>query len=144
MRTTLVYNADKELCKWASERLFGDKYPPFGDDCSAIGVALDGRIIASVVYSNYFPNVNMDMSIASIDKRWATRFNLNAFFAFPFIQLGLKRVTTLCSANEGKIIEFNKTLGFIPEGYHKDLWFSGGDCISFRMLKNECRWLRNG
>lgn len=140
----LVYNAREDLLKWASDIIFGEDSNGFDMSCEAIGVVLNDRLIAAVVYSNHSPRVNMEMSIASIDKRWASRSNLNAFFSYPFIQLDLKRVSTQCSAKEGSIIEFNKRLGFKPEGYHREAWHAGGDVISFGMLKGECRYLNYG
>lgn len=140
----LIYDARKDLLDWASKQIFGDTGHVFDEASEAIGVALGDRLIAAVIYSNHSPNLNIEMSIASIDKRWATRSNLKAFFAYPFIQLGLKRVSTQCSANEGSIIEFNRRIGFTPEGYHRQAWHTGGDVVSFGMLKHECKWLDYG
>lgn len=140
----LVYNAREDLLKWASSIIFGDKTAGFDMSSEAIGVVRNNKLIAVVVYSSHSPELNIEMSIASIDKSWASRQNLNAFFSYPFIQLNLKRVSTQCSAKEGSIIEFNKRLGFKPEGYHREAWHSGGDVISFGMLKDECRWIDHG
>jgi len=137
---TLVYDNHSEICEWASKGIFGNP-SMFDRDCSAIGVMEDGRLIAGVIYNNYYPNISIEMSIYSVDKRWATRQNLRAFFHYPFIQLNLKRVTTLCSANEGDIIMFNQRLGFSKEGFHPEAHASGDDAISFGMLKKDCRWL---
>jgi len=107
-----------------------------------MSVIKDGQIIAAVVYTNWHPKLSIEMSVASIDKSWATRHNLKAFFKYPFIDLGVKRVMTLCSAKKRDIIMFNKRLGFKPEGYHREAWELGGDAVSFGMLKNECKWVK--
>lgn len=135
----LLYGADRDVCEWASGQIFGD-HDRFNELCSAIGVVEDGKLIAGVIYSDYCPGHSIEMSVASVDKRWATRHNLKAFFHFPFIELRLERVWTQCSAEQEGVIMFNKRLGFKQEGYHPKGWPLGGDSLSFGMLKEGCKW----
>jgi RimJ/RimL family protein N-acetyltransferase len=137
----LLYGADKDVCEWVSLGLFGEP-TGFDDKARATGVVKSGKLIAGIIYTNYQPELSIEMSIFSLDKSWCSRYNLNAFFKYPFIDLKVKRVSTLCSATERDIIMFNKRLGFKQEGYHRDAWHSGGDTISFGMLKSECKWIR--
>lgn len=139
----ILYGADQDVCEWVSNQLFGENYA-FDSKSKAIGVVKDNELIAGVIYNNYQPNLLIEMSIASIDKQWCSKHNLRAFFKYPFIQLGLERVQTLCSAKEGGIIMFNQRLGFKKEGYHRMAWPLGGDAISFGMLKSECKWINHG
>jgi RimJ/RimL family protein N-acetyltransferase len=81
------------------------------------------------------------MSVYSVDKRWANRDTLKKLFSIPFIQLGVKRVQTVCSAHDDGVIMFNKRIGFKQEGLHKEAFPDGGDAISFGMLKGDCKWL---
>lgn len=139
----LLYGCDEGVARWVSLQIMG--YPSGFKDCTAIGVIDSEKIIAGVVYSGYtegpnFKPITIEMSVASIDKRWCNRHNLRAFFAYPFIQLGLERVQTLCSANNEGVIMFNKRLGFTREGLHRKAWPLGGDAISWSMLKEECKW----
>lgn len=136
----LLYGAKKDILPWASKQLFGTEND-FNEADEAIGITKDGNLIGVVVYTDYRPNLSIEMSIATVDKNWASRYNLRAFFEFPFTQLRLRRVQTLCSANNEGVIMFNKKLGFKPEGYHRCAWHDGGDAISWSMLKEECRWL---
>ena len=143
----LLYGADQDVCDWASMQFIGRK--DWFRDSGAIGVVNNGKLIAGVIYSNYCTDkennpVSIEMSIASIDKRWATRHNLRAFFMHPFIDLKVKRVHTLCSAKNEGVVMFNKRLGFRQEGYHLEAWPLGGDAISWGMLKSECKWVKNG
>jgi len=136
----LLYGADKEVREWCSLGLYGD-IESFGDKDYTIGITKGDKLIAGIVYNNYLPNVSIEMSIFSIDKSWATRHNIKALFHYPFTQLNLRRVTALCSANEGDIMNFLKRLGFTQEGYHREANPLGGDMVSYGMLKTECRWL---
>lgn len=135
----LLYGADKDVCEWVSSHIFGeaDRFK----NGVGIGVVRDNTLIAGVVYSNYCTNHSLEMSVASVDKRWATRHNIKAFFSFPFIQLGLERVWTQCSAEQEGVIMFNKRLGFKQEGYHPRGWPLGGDSLSWGMLREDCKWL---
>jgi RimJ/RimL family protein N-acetyltransferase len=139
----LLYGCDIEVLEWVSLQLFEEKNG-FSKEDKAIGVVLDNKLIAGVVYNRYVPNITIEMSIASIDKRWCNRHNLRAFFNYPFIQLGLERVQTLCSATDEGVIMFNKKLGFTQEGLHRKAWPMGGDAISWGMLKPECKWINHG
>lgn len=141
----LLYQNQQILREWASLQLFGYD-DAFDEKTVCVGVGLDHKIIACVIYNNMQVDNNripytMEMSIASIDKRWCNRHNLRAFFNVPFTQYKLRRVSTRCSANEEGIIMFNKRLGFKPEGYHKAAFPDGSDAVSFGMLKKDCRWI---
>lgn len=135
----LVYGGDERVAKWVGEQLMRDaeSFSP----CKAIGIERDGKLIAGVVYNKYEPNLLIEMSIASLDKRWCTRHNLIALFRYPFIQLNLKRVQALCSANDKGVQMFLKRLGFIHEGVHPCAYHDGGTAYSFGMLKHQCRYI---
>jgi len=136
----LLYGADKDVREWVSMQLFGE-IDAFSDIDMAIGIVKDNKLIAGVVYNNYVPNISIEMSISSIDKCWATRYNLRALFKYPFTQLGLRRVTALSSANKGDIMNFLERLGFKQEGIHREAHYDGSDTVSFGMLRNDCGWL---
>lgn len=136
----LVYGHNRELCAWASLGLFGEP-DGFDEKAVAIGVIRDDKLIAAVIYSNYLPSISMEMSIYSIDKKWATRYNLKRLFSYPFIQLDLKRVAAMCSASNEGVVMFLKKLGFQQEGRHPQARHDGDDALSFGMLKHQCKWL---
>ncbi len=146
MSSKIVSGYDRFLTAWVSQVIFGIPDRFCLNTSRSIGVEIDGRLVCAVVYSDYQTKINGDphsieMSIGSIDKRWCTRHNLNEFFCYPFKQLKLPRVQTFCSATDQGIIMFNKRLGFVQEGYHREAWPTGGDGISWSMLKDECGWI---
>lgn len=136
----IIFGGHKHVSEWASQIIFGCK-DGWDEKARAISVVKDEKIIAAVIYTNWQPDVSMEMSIASVDKSWATRDNLRAFFKYPFIDLSVKRVQAQCSASAGGTMAFLKRLGFKPEGYHRCAGHDGGDIVSFGMLKNECKWI---
>lgn len=142
----LIYDKSKELTTWASIQLFGvPDY--FGEHATAIGDIRDDKIICVVVYNNFLlkPDgspLSIEMSIASIDKRWANRHTLRAYFAYPFIQLKLKRAQITSSVNAEGVNSMLKRLGCKIEGLHREAYPMGGDAYSWSMLSNECKWIK--
>lgn len=148
MNTELCYNQSDFFCRWAGAQLNGDP-ESFSRNAVAIGVLLEGKPIAAVVYNNYATDSKrqpllIEMTIASVDKRWCTRHNLNALFSYPFVQLGLKRVQSITSVNNEGVSMFLKRLGFKQEGIHPCAYSDGGDAVSFGMLKTNCKWIKDG
>lgn len=140
----LLYGADDDVANWIAYQLFKADKTVFGT-CNAIGITRDQKLIAGVVYNNYHESpsgvpLSIEMSIASIDKRWATRHNIRALYSYPFTDLRVRRVNTFCSAKDEGVIMFNQKLGFTREGYHPQL-FEEGDAISWGMLREDCKWL---
>lgn len=125
---------------WASQKLFG--HPKgYDEKAVAIGAYLDNDLIAAVVYTDYHKDRSIEMSIVSIDSRWATRHNLKRFFAYPFIQLKLKRVQAVVSVHNEGAISMLERLGFKREGTHRCAYWDGKDAHSYGMLKHECRYI---
>jgi len=138
----LVYGQDDRVARWVGEQLMkdADAFTP----CKAIGIEHDGKLIAGIVYNKYEPELLIEMSIASLDRTWCNRHNLNALFSYPFAQLRLKRVQALCSEKDEGVQMFLKRLGFTHEGTHPCAYHDGGTALSFGMLKENCKWVNHG
>lgn len=133
----LVYGADKAVMQWAKPRL------PWVEDFGpavAIGVARHGKLIAALVYMNY-RKTNIEICLAADDPRWCRKGVLAALFAYPFLQLGLRRITAIIPASNEQSLRITRGMGFVEEGRHECLFPNGEAGISFRMLREECRWL---
>lgn len=112
------------------------------EKAAGIGVALDGRLVAGVVYSEYRPNVPaIEASIAATDPAWASRQVLRAIFAYPFNQLGVVRLSATTAKSNKPAREFLVRLGFQLEGIGRRAFPGGGDAAVYSMLKAECSWL---
>jgi hypothetical protein len=100
----------------------------------------EDEILAVTVYTR-FSKYNCEMSIATSGKRnWASRFFLRACYSYPFIQLGMTRVTAVVEEDNEKSLKMCKQLGYVEEGRLKS-WFGEKDGILFRMTKGESKWL---
>lgn len=134
----MIYGHDAEVIEWVGKRLDCN----FESTDKAIGIARNGKIVAGVVYHNYRPGFNIEMSIASITPRWATKEVLRALFSYPFIQLGLPRVTGIAARDNASVRRFDERLGFVKEGIMRNA-HSDGDAVIYGMLKNECKYIED-
>jgi len=83
----------------------------------------------------------IEMTVASISPRWASKGNLQAFFAYPFHQLGVRRVQAQTASENTKVRRFLERLGFQFEGIARLAHYQGGDAAFYSMLKSECRFI---
>ncbi len=110
----------------------------FGE-CSAIGIAYKQKLIAGVVFNNYFGR-DIQASIAATAPHWASRRTLAAIFNYPFRQLGCARITAQTRHDNLAANCMLQRLGFRPEGRLR-AWYEDGDAEIYGMLSSECRWL---
>lgn len=142
MKTSFLTGHSDLVAGWAGKLL---KVRDFGK-CEATGIIKDDKIIAAIIYNNFFLDyenkpISIEISIASVDKAWCTRHNLNALFAYPFIQLNVKRLQATCPEGNSDTRSFLKRLGFHLEGIAREANHLGGNSSVYSMLKHECKWI---
>ena len=134
---TVIYGQDDRFSDWVSERLDENFL-----NTVAIGLEEDGELIAGVVYDNY-TKAGINMHIAAEDgRRWLNRDYLFRCFAYPFLQLGCRRVTGLSREDNVTAHKFIEHLGFRREGLIREAYRDGMNVILYGMLKDECRWIK--
>lgn len=80
--------------------------------CS-MGVFDDGELIAGTLYHNYYPDYGVvELSAASISKRWLTKPVINAIFFLPFERLGCQLVVLRVSERNKTMIGIARKFGF--------------------------------
>lgn len=105
---------------------------------SAIGLEKDGKLTAGVLY-DYYNKASVNMHV--VIEGNITRSFLFTCFWYPFVQLGVKRVTGLVPEDNLKARRFDEHLGFILEARLKDA-APHGDMLVYRMLREECKWIK--
>ena len=111
---------------------------------TAIGLANEqGQIVAGVVYQNFIKTC-IDVHIAAVGRRWATREFLGECCRYPFEQLGCRRMTGLVPGKNARGADFDEKFGFKWEGRIRHILPDGDDIIMYGMLREECRWLTVG
>lgn len=119
---------------WVREGV-GDKWVP--GSASAIGMISDGVLKAGVLYEG-FNKVNVFCHIRA-DAPLTKNF-LGMIFQYPFLQLGVKRITGLVAACNEKAVNLDLRLGFEIEATLKDA-HPIGDILVLSMKKENCRFL---
>ena len=136
----LIYGHDRELSLWAGHHL-GLSGPIRGVDPTAIGVSREGKIVAVALFSNYqWPAI--EITFVTTTPRWASRENIRAILAYPYVQLDCRRLTAITEACNSPARAFLERLSFKQEGVHPDA-FPSGEGISYGLLRGDAeRWLR--
>lgn len=129
----------EEFCQWAAAVIApGTVFP---SDAYAIACEVGDEIAAVTVWSG-FDQCNCLISIASDgSRRWMTREFLYRSFAYPFVQLGLPRVTAKVDEINSDSLRLGFHLGFIEEGRMRRAAPGGRDEIIMGLLKENCRWI---
>jgi hypothetical protein len=95
----------------------------------------------AVVLYHGFNGANIDAHIAiAAGSRGLTRAFLRLIFAYPFGQLGCKRITANLSSLNTTSLDLCQRLGFTHEATLKDA-LPDSDILVMRMLKADCLWL---
>ena len=137
MSSTLIYGHEPRLLPWACERI---GIGQFARDAFTIGLERGGKLVAVVVFDR-FTDCDCHMHVASDGSRhWLNKELLLAAFAYPFTQLGFRRVTSLIPASNSAALKFNQHLGFSKEGYHRHA-MPDGDIIALGLLRADCKFI---
>lgn len=144
----LIFGHDDIIKPWVCTRL--DMQIP--KDSTAIGIASKDRIIGGAVYHNYTIMTDgsplfIEMSFATVDKRWAAHGIIRALLGYPFYQLKVKRIQSTVSRKNRDVRLFLERLGFKLEGVGRLAWPQGGDALMYSLLSREffsSKWHRIG
>jgi RimJ/RimL family protein N-acetyltransferase len=103
----------KELVGALIPHLYGRGVPK---NSTAIGVATDdGLIVGGFVYHDHDTVAGLiEITGASVSKRWLTRDTLYALFSYPFEQLQCQMVFMKCMASDTALGRILMAYGFEP------------------------------
>ena len=89
-----------------------------GNDSWCLGVWREGKLAAVAAFYNY-RHVDIELSFAADDPRWATRQTISWILAFPFVQLETQRVTAMVAKSNKRCRKLLRGAGFLEEGRHR-------------------------
>lgn len=72
---------------------------------------------------------------------WAHPDILYHGFGYPFLQMGVKRVTAVVRKSNERSLKLVQSLGYSYEGTLREAHSSGDDLLLWGMLRRECSWL---
>jgi RimJ/RimL family protein N-acetyltransferase len=113
------------------------------DDQNVYTIAIfsdDSEFLAVAVYNN-FRGTDCSMHIASASPKWATRASLKVLAAYPFWDMGVRRVSTGVPEKLVDVQNMLLRLGFVKEGELRDYYEDGTSRLLFGLTKDECRWI---
>lgn len=139
MTTRIVHDDRERVGEWVAERI-GIK-ESWGEWFQALGLERDGELVAGVVYNFYSVGNDIAMHVASDgSRRWMTKSFLRAVFHYPFVKLGVRRVTGYVPASNEAAQTFDEHIGFVREGVMREA-AHGEDVIVYGMLRSECKYV---
>ena len=111
----------------------------------AIGVIRNGQLCGGVVFHSlrtcHGKPLDIEMSAAFDDPRWCLPATLRKLFAYPFIQLGCIRMTTITGRKNKRARRIDVGLGFQLEGVARKAIDGKEDAMIYGMLRSDCRFI---
>ncbi len=108
-------------------------------------IAVVGEEILGAVVVHDWNGTNAQLSIATVNEKWAGKEFIKTVFDFVFNCLKANHCTVYVREDNEKSLRMCKKLGFIEEGIMRQSLtdFDGNvyDGILLGMIRNECRWL---
>ena len=89
-----------------------------GESAFCLGVWRDEKLAAVAAFYN-FRRVDVEMSFASDNPRWATKQTIAWILAYPFLQLETQRVTAMVQKSNKRCRKLLRGAGFMEEGRHR-------------------------
>jgi len=144
--TELIVGHDNDVGHWVASRIPHLQTVENLGEYIAIGIVSDeDEIMAGAVFNNY-RGTNIEIQFASVDARWATKENIGSLLSYPFVQLGVSRLTAVVSKNNKRVRKFLLGIGFKNEGTLRNAFLlpdgSPENAIIYGMIRKEAgKWL---
>lgn len=141
---SVLFGADEFVADFVRVRLGGQTR--FVDGYTALGVVRRGVFAGGVVYHNFqkLPHGNtIETSIAFDDATWALPQTLRSLLTYPFLNLDCVRLTSIIGEGNERSRKLCEGLGFALEGIHPMAMDGKETAVSYGMLRENCRWIRN-
>lgn len=136
----ILFNADAAVLAFMREHL--SRVKDWGP-CSTLGVLRDGALIGGLVFNNYHPEMgDIEISAAFTTGAWFRPRTLRRVFAFPFDDLGCRRLTDHVPRKLKAARRFAEKAGFKLEGVKRGGFDGRQDLILYGMTRAECRFLK--
>lgn len=102
---------NKVVGDWVSTVIWGE--PERLAKYCTMAVLDDDKLIGGTVYHNYYQDEGViELSSASVSKRWLTRPVIRAMFSLPFERLGCQLVVLRVSERNETMCKIARTFGF--------------------------------
>lgn len=114
--------------------------PRTQDNFQAAAVLADGDVRGVVLFTDWFPEYRtMQVHIGGTGPGWLSRSILRELFAYAFLKSDVNKLWCMMRHDAPQVLDFNKRLGFRPEGTLKDQFGPGVHGVVARMTYGEWR-----
>jgi RimJ/RimL family protein N-acetyltransferase len=142
---SVLYGADYEVAQFVWQRIKHLQNHPFPfENATALGVVRtiggEPRLIGGIVFNNY-RGFDIEMHGAFDVPDWCRPTTLRRLFAYPFVQLGVTRMTTITGRKNKSARRIDEFVGFKLEGTVRRGLDGREDAMIYGMLRNECKFL---
>jgi len=136
----IIFEPKEQIAEYVLQMIGSFNTPDDLFRYTALAILKNGIIQAGIVFER-FTGESIEMHIAANpSKRWMTKTFLHLWFHYPFIQLGVNRITANIASKNKSALNLAERLGFKKEGVIREA-MGGDDLIAYGMLKNECRFI---
>ncbi len=105
-------------------------------DAQCLAVWREGKLAAVAAFYNY-RHVDVEMSFASDNPRWATRQTIQWILGYPFLQLKTQRVTAMVAKSNRRCRKLLLGAGFMEEGRHRHAGKNLETMFSYGMTRED-------
>ncbi|QND60391.1 hypothetical protein [Mesorhizobium huakuii] len=113
MKPEFIYGQDERVIAWATSKIANCR---FREDAKAIGAEVAGELVGAFVFDLFSANSCFASIASDGTKRWMTREFVVRGMAYPFIQCGFNRISTMISEHNHDSIRFCEHFGGALEG----------------------------
>jgi hypothetical protein len=134
-RSRLIFNENERVAQWVQERL--PDFLGWNGHFVSIGYERRGMLCGGVVFTGY---CRTNIVIATALEAPLTKRFMRAIYYYPFLQLGVPRVTALVDAKNLRSRALLEHDGYVEEGRMRKAAVND-DVIIYGLLRESCRWL---
>jgi RimJ/RimL family protein N-acetyltransferase len=137
----LIFGHDEAVARWVAARI-PQAEAGFAGPIRAIGVGIDGMVVAGFVYSNWHTKAgSVELSVAAENPRWATLRIVSRLLEYPFLTCDCQRITLSTSERNSRAQRLAMGLGFVPEAVIVRAYGLTENAIVLRLFRED--WLRS-
>lgn len=139
----ILFNDDARMTVWVQERL--GVSVPVATMTRAFGMIRGDRIVAGAYFYDYYNKEDIsDITLAAAMDVPVTdcRDGMKRVFQYPFVELGLRRVSAEIELANRKAVDQAQLIGFVMEGVKRFKGKGGSDVGVFGLYPNNCVFLK--
>ena len=126
--------------RWVRERTTSTGEIGFDGAYNAIGVVHKNEIVAGFIYHDWNPTYKtIQMTLAANTPRWGTRRIIEGLLHYPFVELGVQRITVLVNEKNHASLRLAEGVGFKREAVLEKAAGEYGNILVLRLFISE--WL---